>query len=70
MTQEATDEAAVTVRRESDRAVMEAETIKAGGVEACDMEETVTLPPGKTDSPSKRKGNLAIEITHNIAEFI
>lgn len=73
MTQEATDETAVTVRMESDTAMMEAETIKAGVAEArmaCDMEETVTLPPGKTDSPSKRKGNVAIEITHNKAEFM
>lgn len=73
MTQEATDETAVTVRMESDTAMMEAETIKAGVAEArmaCDMEETVTLAPGKTDSPSKRKGNVAIEITHNIAEFM
>lgn len=70
MTPEATDEATVTVRMESDTAMMEAETIKAGGVEACDMEETVTLPPGKTDSPSKNKGNIAREMTFNIAGFI
>lgn len=73
MTQEATDGTAVTVRVESDRAMMEAETIKAGVVEArmaCDMEETVTLPPGKTESPSKRKGNITLAITHNVPEFI
>lgn len=73
MTQEATDETAVTVRRESDTAMMEAETIKSGVVEAqmvCDMEETVTLPLGKTDSPSKRKGTIALEITHNTAKSI
>lgn len=74
MTQDAADD--VTVRMESDSAMMETETIKAGVAEAhmtYDMEETVTLPPGKTDSPSKRKGKITIEITHNIpfvAEFI
>lgn len=70
MIQEATGD---TVRMESDTAMMEAETIKAGAVEArvaCNMEETVSLPPGKTDSPSRRKGDMAIDITHNMTEFI
>lgn len=73
MTQEAADETALAVRMDSDPAMMEAETIRAGAVEApmaSDMEEPATLPPGKTDSLSKRKGSIAIEITHNIVEFI
>lgn len=73
MTQEAAEETGIPIRMESDAAIMEAETIKAGVVEArmaSDMEETLTLPPGKADSLSKRKGSIAIVITHNIVEFI
>lgn len=46
-----------TVEMESESVRMETQT--AGGAAACmsDMEETMSRPPGKTDSPSKRKGN-------------
>lgn len=73
MTREATDEMAVPVRGESDTAMMEAEPIKAGVAEArvaCDTEEAAALPPGKTDSPSKRKGNIATESSYDMAEVI
>lgn len=49
-----------TVRMESQTET--AETQKAGGAAAgmmCDAEETMSRPPGKTDSPSKRKGNIS-----------
>lgn len=52
MTKESVEEAVVTVG-------MESEAQKTGGIAAgmmCDM-ETVSRPPCKTDSPSKRKGN-------------
>ncbi|XP_029705039.1 phosphatidate phosphatase LPIN1 isoform X1 [Takifugu rubripes] len=58
LSREATDETAIAVGMESDSARMETETVQAGVAEARrtgDMEETVTLPPGKTDSPTKRK---------------
>uniref|UniRef100_A0A8C9ZP24 phosphatidate phosphatase n=1 Tax=Sander lucioperca TaxID=283035 RepID=A0A8C9ZP24_SANLU len=44
-----------TVEMESESVRMETQT--AGGAAACmsDMEETMSRPPGKTDSPSKRK---------------
>uniref|UniRef100_H3DFV5 phosphatidate phosphatase n=1 Tax=Tetraodon nigroviridis TaxID=99883 RepID=H3DFV5_TETNG len=52
---EAADETAVTARLESDTAMMEAETVKAEARMACDGEEAATPPPGKADSPSKKK---------------
>lgn len=69
LSHEATDETAIAVGMESDPARMETETVKAGVAEARrtgDMEETVTLPPGKADSPTKRKGNMTIKMIHNI----
>lgn len=69
LSREATDETAIAVAMESDSARMETETVQAGVAEARrtgDMEETVTLPPGKTDSPTKRKGNITIKVIHNI----
>lgn len=61
------DQTAIAVGMESHTARMETETVKAGVAEARrtgDMEET--LPPGKADSPTKRKGNVTIKIIHNI----
>lgn len=69
LSHEATDETAITVGTESDSARMETETVKAGVAEARrmgDMEETVTLPPGKTDSPTKRKGTITIKMINKI----
>lgn len=51
-----TEETVVTVGMES-----ESQVTTAGGAAArmmSDMEETLTRPLGKTDSPSKRKGNI------------
>ena len=67
MTQETTEETVVTVGMESESMRMEeqtvtAETQTAGGAAArlmSDMEETMPRPQGKTDSPSKRKGNVS-----------
>lgn len=59
MTKESVEEGVVTVGMESESVRTEAaEAQKAGGVAPgmmCDM-ETASRPPGKTDSPSKRKG--------------
>lgn len=67
MTKESVEEAVVTVGMESESVRTELQTEaadaqKAGGITAgmmCDM-ETVSRPPGKTDSPSKRKGNVLL----------
>lgn len=67
MTKESVEEGVVTVGMESESVRTEsqteaAEAQKAGGIAAgmmCDM-ETVSRPPGKTDSPSKRKGELSL----------
>lgn len=69
LSREATDKTAVAVGMESDTARMETETVKAGVAEsrmACDMEDNVTLPPGKTDSPTKRKGKMTVKVIPNI----
>lgn len=64
---ETTEEMVVTVGMESETMRMEsqtaggAETQTAGGASArmmSDMEETMPRLQGKTDSPSKRKGNI------------
>lgn len=58
-----TEETVVTVGMESESSRMEsqAQGTTAGDVAArmtSDMEEAMTHPPGKTDSPSKRKGDI------------
>lgn len=67
MQEESAEETVVTVGMESESMRMESQTVTAetqvtaaGGAAArmmSDMEETMARPPGKTDSPSKRKGN-------------
>lgn len=69
ITEETVEETVVTVGMESESMRMEAQTLTAemqvstaGGAAACmvsDMEETMPRPQGKTDSPSKRKGNIS-----------
>ena len=56
MTRDASEEAVVAVAMESQT---EIETQRAGGAGMmCDVEEAMSRPPGKTDSPSKRKGTV------------
>ncbi len=71
MQEEGAEETVVTVGMESESMRMESQTVAAetqvtaaGGAAArmmSDMEETVARPPGKTDSPSKRKGNISLD---------
>lgn len=64
MTEEPADETVVTVGMELQMET--AETQKAAGAAAhmmCDVEETMSCPPGKTDSPSKRKGAISLDNT-------
>lgn len=57
MTRDAAEEAVVAVGMESQT---EIETQRAGGAGMmCDVEEAMSRPPGKTDSPSKRKGTVS-----------
>lgn len=68
MPEETTEETVVTVGMETESMRMESQTVTADvttalGVAArmmSDMEETMSRPQGKTDSPSKKKGNISL----------
>ena len=60
-----------TVEMESESMRMETQT--AGGAATCmmsDTEETMCRPPGKTDSPSKRKGNQHNKLYHSFGSLV
>lgn len=54
-----TEETAVGMESETVRMESQTETAETQKAMMCDAEETMSRPPGKTDSPSKRKGNIS-----------
>lgn len=79
MTEQTTEQRVVTVGMETESVRMESQTVTsetqvmtAGGAAAqmmCDMEETMPRQPGKTDSPSKRKGDMSLNNTVTSSTF-
>lgn len=79
MTEETTKQKVVTVGMETESMRVESQTVTsetqvmaAGGAAApmmCDMEETMPRQQGKTDSPSKRKGDKSLNNTVTLSLF-